>query len=178
MSNTTRHAQAGIPLAYFITVHTYGTWLPGDARGWVDHHRACKGDGAPASSGALNVSAEALMQHPPLTLSADMRRIVESAIRATCGEAGWTLLALSVRTNHLHALVVSDAVAGQVLSRLKGVASRSLRRSGLVPSNQPVWSKQGSTRYLWRAESVTRVEYYIDEMQDDQSLQMPWMSGG
>ena len=25
---------AGEPLAYFITWTTYGTWLPGDERGW------------------------------------------------------------------------------------------------------------------------------------------------
>ena len=27
------------PLAYFLTWPTYGTWLPGDERGWVDYHR-------------------------------------------------------------------------------------------------------------------------------------------
>jgi hypothetical protein len=27
------------PLAYFITWGTYGTWLPGDQRGWVEYRR-------------------------------------------------------------------------------------------------------------------------------------------
>jgi hypothetical protein len=27
-----------VPLAYFITFHTYGTWIHGDDRGSVDRH--------------------------------------------------------------------------------------------------------------------------------------------
>ena len=27
------------PLAYFITIVTYGTWLPGDERGWIEYRR-------------------------------------------------------------------------------------------------------------------------------------------
>ena len=26
------------PLAYFLTWPTYGTWLPGDERGWTAYH--------------------------------------------------------------------------------------------------------------------------------------------
>ena len=25
------------PIAFFLTWSTYGTWLPGDARGWVEY---------------------------------------------------------------------------------------------------------------------------------------------
>ena len=28
------------PLAYFLTWTTYGTWLPGDGRGWVEKNGA------------------------------------------------------------------------------------------------------------------------------------------
>lgn len=27
------------PIAYFLTWVTYGTWLPGDERGWVDYQQ-------------------------------------------------------------------------------------------------------------------------------------------
>ena len=27
------------PLAYFLTWPTYGTWLPGDERGWVEYRQ-------------------------------------------------------------------------------------------------------------------------------------------
>src|SRR5688572_5449193 len=30
------------PLAYFITWATYGTWLPGDERGWVEYRHGWK----------------------------------------------------------------------------------------------------------------------------------------
>ena len=26
------------PLAFFLTWSTYGSWLPGDARGWTEYH--------------------------------------------------------------------------------------------------------------------------------------------
>ncbi len=29
------------PLAYYLTWPTYGTWLPGDERGWVKRGAAC-----------------------------------------------------------------------------------------------------------------------------------------
>ncbi len=30
------------PLGYFLTWVTYGTWLPGDERGWVEYQRGWK----------------------------------------------------------------------------------------------------------------------------------------
>jgi hypothetical protein len=30
---------AADPLAYFLAWSTYGTWLPGDERGWVEYAR-------------------------------------------------------------------------------------------------------------------------------------------
>jgi hypothetical protein len=29
------------PIGYFLTWVTYGTWLPGDARGWVEYQGDC-----------------------------------------------------------------------------------------------------------------------------------------
>ena len=30
------------PLAYFLTWATYGTWLPGDERGWIEYRHGWK----------------------------------------------------------------------------------------------------------------------------------------
>ena len=177
MARHTRDAQSGIPLAYFVTVTTYGSWLPGDQRGWTDHHRARPGEPRALPSAALDRRGRADMSHDTLLLDPDMRLVIKDAIRDTCAEAGWALLALAVRSNHFHALVANGATAGQTLSRLKGVSTRTLHRNGFVEAEQPVWSKQDSTRYLWKARSVVRVKYYIKEMQDDVSTMMPWSAG-
>jgi hypothetical protein len=72
------HASA--PLAYFITFHTYGTWLPGDGRGSVDaHHRAY---GAPL----VGPSPGRQPEHTPERVMNDLkawatRRVVEAGLR-------------------------------------------------------------------------------------------------
>ena len=55
----------GEPLAYFLTWTTYGTWLPGDERGWV------------AKPGEMRITGPRIGQHamsrltePPLVLDA------------------------------------------------------------------------------------------------------------
>ena len=107
-----------------------------------------------------------------------MQRIVEDTIRTTCRDAGWTLLAIAVQTNHFHLLVASAATAAQTLSRLKGAATRTLRMAEAIGQDQKAWSRQGSTRYLWTKRAVARVRYYIEEMQEDKDVTMPWSDDG
>src|SRR5271165_1258640 len=72
------------PLAYFLTWPTYGTWLPGDERGWVEYRhswqlpdparkqlsRIC---GARSMSGSTRSSLTARMTKDP-RLSSSSRR--------------------------------------------------------------------------------------------------------
>jgi hypothetical protein len=55
------------PLAYFLTWTTYGTWLPGDSRGWVNRHRK-GGVIVEAPCPALESYARGLMKDPPVVL--------------------------------------------------------------------------------------------------------------
>ena len=67
------------PLAFFLTWTTYGTWLPGDGRGWVKKPGDfCEPD--PSRERA----ASKLMTEPALTLTDEQRRIVEDTIAAHC----------------------------------------------------------------------------------------------
>ena len=59
-------------LAYFLTWTTYGTWLPGDARGWVNRHPQGDNVIAPPSP-ALEWHARRLMEEAgaaPMVLNA------------------------------------------------------------------------------------------------------------
>ena len=53
------------PIAFFLTWVTYGTWLPGDARGWVDYRR-----GWQPSDPVLELEAAARMTEDACRLSA------------------------------------------------------------------------------------------------------------
>src|SRR5215216_2639217 len=94
-----------IPLAYFITFRSYGTWLHGDERGSVDRHNNAYGSPRIAAKSDWRKHNEKLLLHPPVTLDAVSRSSVEKAIWYLCEKRGWTLLAINVRTNHIHVVI-------------------------------------------------------------------------
>src|SRR5437899_7489315 len=85
------------PLAYFLTWTTYGSWLPGDERGWVEKPGQFR---APDSQ--RQQAAQRRMTEPALTLDLEQRRIVEDTIAAHCRIRGWHLHAVNERCQHVH----------------------------------------------------------------------------
>ena len=49
------------------------------------------------------------MKAPPATLNDDRRAVVEATIRQTCTARGWHLIALNVRTNHVHVVLGAES---------------------------------------------------------------------
>ncbi len=78
------------PLAYFLTWTTYGSWLPGDERGWV-----FRGKGLQVPSPIFQSAAAQLMTENSCVLSIDERTIVENTIRDHCCIRGWELHAVN-----------------------------------------------------------------------------------
>ena len=110
------------PLAYFLTCPTYGTWLPGDERGWVDHR---KGWQLPDPS--VKREAEARMTEEACVLDLEQRELVERTIADHCHIRGWVLHAVNCRTNHLHVVVSAPVPPKQVQVQLKAWCTRRLR---------------------------------------------------
>lgn len=52
------------------------------------------------------------------------------------------------------------------MSDLKAWSTRRLRESGMVEADRRVWTKHGSTRYLFDQSSVERAVDYVVRMQD------------
>lgn len=147
-----------MPLAYFITFRTYGTWLHGDRRGSVDRHHNARG--APvvnASEQRLGWCADRL-RDGPVCLNPEQRRVVSEALREACEFRSWRLLAANVRTNHVHVVISADVAPERVMTTLKAWASRRLGTG--------VWARHGSTRYLWRFQDVVRSCHYVLHEQD------------
>jgi len=117
------------PLAYFLTWTTYGTWLPGDARGWVDKRQSGPEVPYQAPDPRRERAAKARMKESPVILTPRAREVVEAALRETCSYRGWTVHALSVRSNHVHTVVTApDLGPGWVMRTLKAYATRALNR--------------------------------------------------
>ena len=94
------------PLAYLITIRTYGTWLPGDERGSIDRfHNIYRGPRVPVNP-VLEQQARAKLKSDPLILDARKRKAVKDAILEVCENREWFLRAINVRTNHALAPVV------------------------------------------------------------------------
>lgn len=152
-----------LPLAYFITFRTFGTWLHGDERtsvkrdGWnrYGHPRYPK-----------NATLERWMSEEskstPFILSDQMRAVVEASVRELCERRGFGLQAVNVRTNHTHVVLSASQKPERIVDALKANATKSLRESGLISSDTKVWSRGRSRRYLWKPRHVVAaIEYTL-----------------
>ena len=152
-------------LAYFITFSTYGTWLHGTDKGSgsVDRRHNVYGTPFIPPDERREENASLRMTDPLYVLGETARTIVRDAIVALCEEKSWTLLALHVRTNHVHLVVSAEREPGRLMSDLKARASRELNRSG-TDANAKRWTRHGSNRHLFDETSVAAaVAYTLDE---------------
>jgi REP element-mobilizing transposase RayT len=160
-----------LPLAYFITFSTYGTRLHGDARGSVDRRGNRPGTRTSSYDERRWEAERAALKTPPVELGARQREAVATAIHGVARHRDWTVHALNVRTNHVHVVVSAPVEPEPVMDTFKRWATRRLRDGGLVAPIGDVWSRHGSTRWVWNDESVTAVVDYIHFGQGD------WIDG-
>ncbi len=159
------HAQGSREtLSYLITFTTYGTWLQGRELGSADPKRH-NIPGEPYLVGDEDEERRqfARLKHEPTELDEAQRITVQDAIVDVCRHRGWTLHALHVRSNHLHAVVSADATPEKVMTDFKAYATRRLREESLVDGERKVWTRHGSTRYLKTSGSVEgAIRYTVD----------------
>ena len=154
------------PLGYLLTWTTYGTWLPGDDRGSISHASNRPGDGRAPSDPRLRDAVLRDMRDVPLILSPPMRDVVTTTIRAHSEVRAWPLLAVNVRSNHAHAVVSAHAKPVVVLTQFKSWCTRRLREAGLVEPGRTVWTRHGSTRYLWDDRALHDACAYVRDWQE------------
>jgi REP element-mobilizing transposase RayT len=163
------------PLAYFLTWTTYGTWLPGDERGWVEKPGQLR-----APDAARRKASQKLMTEPAVTLDVEQRRIVEDTIGEHCRIRGWHLHAVSVRSQHVHVVVTAPRRHPEaVMDQFKAWCTRRLKererslRSAAVEVRQNWWTQGGSKRWLNDVESLEAAIRYVLEMQDEPTPRPP-----
>jgi REP element-mobilizing transposase RayT len=149
------------PLAYFITWPTYGTWLPGDERGWVEYHRSWQ-----MPSKSLELYCRACMIEKQCLLTKDERQIVLRQIQETCSFRNWQHFASDCRSNHAHILIgATNTSPKKIRVDIKAWCTRRLREKSLKDRIN-WWAERGSIRYVWDKESLAKVVQYICESQD------------
>jgi hypothetical protein len=155
------------PLAYFLTWTTYGTWLPGDERGWVER----PGQFRPPNPG-LEAAARSLLKEPPCVLNPEQRRLVEDTIARHCAIRGWQLHAVNCRTKHVHVVVTAKVPPKVVRDQFKAWCTRRLKEQQRASNPDPSqgvrshwWTEGGSVRSLNDEDSLAEATRYVRDCQ-------------
>lgn len=158
-------------LAYFISFTTYGTRLHGCEKGSVDMEHNAYGTPFLEEDAERERHAYAAMSQPEYVMSAPERQIVCDAIVQLAKERRWNLLAVHVRTTHVHVVVAAELDPGRIMSDMKARASRDLTDAGFDDRERRRWTRHGSTRHLFHMNGVEgAIKYSLDE----QGERMAW----
>ena len=151
----------GPPLAYFLTWTTYGTWLPGDERGWNR-----RGQVVNQEPNKLFVEMNrSRMAEKEFLLSHVGRETVANVIAKHCEIRCWVLRALSVRSNHVHVVVSADEYAPEaVRDQLKAWGTRRLKEA--YPTRKRFWTEGASCRWINHEDDLEAAMIYVNELQD------------
>lgn len=152
-------------IAYMITWTTYGSWLRGDPRGSVTGENRYKYP-VTLRNDRLRARDKGTLKHSPVELSSDERGIVDGAIRSVCEHRGWKLLAINVRSNHVHVVVGASERPEKVMVDLKAWSTRALRTLDADRFGGSVWTTHGSTRHLFHEQAVQGAIHYVLYEQD------------
>jgi REP element-mobilizing transposase RayT len=145
------------PLAYHLIWTTYGTWLPGDGRGWTDADGAAR-----EPDEALQEWSRAAMTDGPASLTPAQREVVAATVTRHCDIRGWHLHALHVGGVHVHVVVTAGKPPDTALSEFKAWCSRTLNeRFG----RREWWTEGGCKRRVESQRYFDWVVRYVSECQ-------------
>ncbi|GHT25839.1 hypothetical protein FACS18942_01870 [Planctomycetales bacterium] len=143
-----------------VTSTTYGQWLPGNERGYVERGKQnIYGTQFAENQPALKRFAEEQLKSEPIVLHREQAEIIlkqwqkESSIRL------WTLYVVAIMPNHFHLAVAADE------GTKKDSLLRTFKsRAGFVLNKQygkrTWWTTSGSVRFCFDEQALkTRIEY-------------------
>ena len=154
-------------LGYFITFHTYGTWLHGCAEGSVDDDHSTPGTTFLPIDLPRHQREQRALKHPPVTLDKQRRFVVDATIREVCTHRSWRLRALQARTTHVHIVVCGEHTPERMMNHFKAYCTRRMREAFVLSKEIEPWAHHGSTRYLNTERSFRRAVQYVLEEQGE-----------
>ncbi|WP_146446080.1 transposase [Botrimarina colliarenosi] len=148
---------------FLITWTTYGTWLPGDVRGWRE-----RSQGVQPARPQLESWCRDRLAHDAVVLRTGDRDTVEDACREHCRFRGWELLAVNARSNHVHVVIAASVSPQTVRDQLKANCTRRLRTQTEPLVVERTWSRGGDCQVLPNEEALADAVAYVLEGQDRQ----------
>ncbi|MAG93631.1 MAG: hypothetical protein CMJ48_07765 [Planctomycetaceae bacterium] len=161
---------------WFLTWTTYGTWLPGDARGFVSNVRHGPGPKVrhnqlgteyDADMPGLERAARANLVGDPVRLNRDQAEQLFDQFQETERIRGWRLFAVAIMANHCHLVtgVPGDPDPKRLLQDFKSYGSGRLNRHWPRPESGTWWTESGSKRKLPDDDAVLAAIRYVINQQ-------------
>ena len=186
---TTRQADAAPLLlgdetmnAWLLTSTFYGTWLPGDERGFVSRVRDHRWDEAPqlrraehdqygesfdADLAGLRQHAKQSMRGPSIRINHEQAKVLLAQFQETAQYRKWALHAVAIMAEHVHWVVVlPETCHGSTgLRDFKSYGSRALTQRFGLPKSETWWTSKGSNRWLPDEDALRAAIEYVRNQQ-------------
>ncbi len=157
---------------WLLTSNTYGTWLPGDRKGFVgfvrdanDRQVIRNSPGTPVESAnpPLQRYARRLLKSPPVRFTLDQAELLLKQFQETAQFRKWQLLSVAIMANHVHWVigVPGDPDPESLLRDFKAYGSRKLNRVSKLAQPADWWAESGSKKKLPTLESVLAAVNYV-----------------
>ena len=150
------------PLAYFITVTIYGTFLQGDVRGW-----RLRGKGTQPPAPLLERWHRDRLNHDIVFLNNEQRIAAKTEIERFCSRRPWKLWVANPRSTHAHVVVTAKGYHGaKVRDQIKANCTRVIREGWPLFVDRPVWAVGGDWQCVNTEDELEQVILYASEGQD------------
>ena len=159
---------------WFLTWTTWGTWLPGDSRGWNRDKR-----GIQKAQPALANWHHSRLNHPPCELNPHHRAATARVLSEHAEFRRWKVYILTVRSNHVHLLLAANCDPETARDSLKARSTRMLRSVFPQFNDRPVWTRGGNVRPVDDEVAFHGIRQYITQHDapEDLFVDVPWTRG-
>jgi REP element-mobilizing transposase RayT len=163
---------------WLLTWTTYGTWLPGDDRGFVSTVRSSsfdrwrkenvRGTTHSRSMPGLKRAAHSRLKCEPILLNSAQAAAVLEQFHETASYRGWQCLAVAIMRTHIHLIsaVAGDPDPASILKDYKAYASRKLNARWEKPASGTWWTESGSKRKKATYQSLVNAVRYVANQQN------------
>jgi REP element-mobilizing transposase RayT len=157
---------------WHLTWTTYGTWLPGDERGFVGKQVDVRGKAFIHNIPGTSYDAKVVPLHsamaerlkcPPIYLVTAQAEALIEQFQETASHRCWKLLAAAVMRSHVHLVVgvPGDPEPETLLQAFKSYGSRKLNRMWTRPASDTWWTESGSKRKKSTEEAIVAAVCYV-----------------
>lgn len=143
-------------VGYMATWTTFGAWLPGDERGYVDN----KGKLQNADEKILQRSKE-LQKSPTVTLNIVEMKIAKQTILDEALKIEHKIIALAVCSNHVHLLArPHNQPFEKIINRYKSLTTRMFWELG---RKGKIWTRGFDSRFCFTETEIAARIVYIQK---------------